>query len=120
MKRLLHEKLPYSLRENLAYHDVQFCNRNFRNLIDCGNEVNAISGTLATSLGLKVLHTHWGAAKIDESQLTTYGMVLATFSVDDKHGHTRWFEETFLIADVTHDIILGMPFLKLADPEIRF
>ena len=47
-------------------------------------------------------------------------MILATFSVEDKHGRTRWFEETFLIVDVTHNVVLGMPFLKLADPNIRF
>ena len=42
------------------------------------------------------------------------------FSVNDKHGHTRWFEETFLIADINQDIVLGMPFLTLANPDIHF
>ena len=46
-------------------------------------------------------------------------MVLATISVDNKHGRTRWFEETFLIANISQDVVLGMPFLKLADPSIH-
>ena len=53
-------------------------------LIDSGSEVNAIAPELVRSLGLQTLHTNWGAATIAGSRLTTHGMVLAKFSVDDK------------------------------------
>ena len=89
-------------------------------LIDSGSEVNAIAPELVRSLGLPTLHTNWGAATIDGSRLTTHGMVLAKFSVDDKLERTRWFEETFLIANVSHDVVLGMPFLKLGNPDVHF
>lgn len=107
-------------REPCILYDIGLKDCKIQSLIDSGSEVNAVSPSLVKSLKLPTLHTHWGAAKIDGSRLATYGMVSATFSVEDKHGRTRWFEETFLIADVSHDIVLGMPFLKLADPNIRF
>ena len=47
-------------------------------------------------------------------------MVLAKLSLDDKLERTRWFEETFLIANVSHDVVLGMPFLKLGNPDVHF
>ena len=111
---------PQLEREPCLVYDIQLDTHKVQSLIDSGSEVNAISQDLVKELGLQTLHTKWGAAKIDGSQLTTYGMVLATFSVDDQYGRSRWFEETFLIADITHNVVLGMPFLKLADPEISF
>ena len=111
---------PQLEREPCILYDIGIKNRKIQSLIDSGSEVNAISRDLVKSLKLPTLHTHWGAAKIDGSRLATFGMVLVTFSVEDKHGRTCWFEETFLIADVIHDVVLGMPFLKLADPNIRF
>ncbi len=37
-------------------------------------------------------------------------MVVSTFSVLDKDGRERFFEESFLLADVRLDIVLEMPF----------
>ncbi|MCJ1270092.1 hypothetical protein MMC22_009986 [Lobaria immixta] len=82
------------------------------------NKVNAVSRKTVKALGLQILHTHWGAATIDGARLDTYGIVLATISVDDKYRQTRWFEETFLIANISQDVVLGMPFLQLADLSI--
>lgn len=111
---------PQLEREPCILYDIGLKNRKIQSLIDSGSKVNAISPSLVKSLKLSTLHIYWGAATIDGFCLATFGMVLATFLVEDKHGRTRWFEETFFIANVTHDVVLGMPFLKLADPNIRF
>ncbi len=47
-------------------------------------------------------------------------MVVSTFSVSDKDGRERFFEESFLLADVRPDIVLGMPFLTMSNADIDF
>ncbi len=47
-------------------------------------------------------------------------MVVSTFSVSDKDGRERFFEENFLLADVKSDIVLGMPFLTMSNANIDF
>lgn len=43
--------------------------------------------------------------KIDSSALATFGMVIAAFSVNDKDRKVRFFEEIFLLADISSDVI---------------
>ena len=47
-------------------------------------------------------------------------MVIAGFSVQDKLGKVRFFKETFLLADTSMEVVLGMLFLTLSDADIRF
>ncbi len=47
-------------------------------------------------------------------------MVVSTFSVTNKDGRERFFEESFLLADVSPDIVLGMPFLIMSNVDIDF
>ncbi len=47
-------------------------------------------------------------------------MAIAGFSIQDKLGKVRFFEETFLLADTSMEVVLGMPFLILSDAAIRF
>ena len=47
-------------------------------------------------------------------------MVLTSFQVEDKLGRARFFQETFLIADIIAEIVLGMPFLTLSNANIQF
>lgn len=35
-------------------------------------------------------------------------------------GRFRFFEEAFLLADTSKEVVLGMPFLSLSDADIRF
>ena len=60
-------------------------------LLDSGSEVNAMTPGYASKLGLKVRPTDVGAQKIDGSTLETFGMVLASFQVEDKLGRTQYF-----------------------------
>lgn len=87
-------------------------------LIDSGSESNLISREYANKCGLTRLHTNIGLETIDHQPITTHGMGLVQFSVTDQVGQQRFFEETFLIADVPNAMVLGMPFLKLANPSI--
>ena len=89
-------------------------------LIDSGSEVNAIHPTFAKQLGLPIRPIDIGAQKIDGTTLDTYGMVVAAFSVEDKANRVRFFEETFLVANVSPEVVLGMPFLTLSGVDVDF
>ncbi len=47
-------------------------------------------------------------------------MVVFTFSVSDKDGREKFFEENFLLADVRSDIVLKMSFLTMSNADIDF
>ncbi len=89
-------------------------------LLDSGSKVNAISQAFAQQLGLKIRKTNFGAQKIDGTTLKTYGIVVSSFSMADKDRRERFFEKSFLLADVRPDILLGMPFLTMSNADINF
>ena len=47
-------------------------------------------------------------------------MVVSTFFVSDKNGKERFFEESFLLADVKPDIVFKMPFLTMNNANVDF
>ncbi len=47
-------------------------------------------------------------------------MVVSTFSVLDKDEKERFFEESFLLADVRPNIVLGIPFLTMSNADVDF
>ena len=47
-------------------------------------------------------------------------MVVSTFFVSDKDGKEKFFEKSFLLADVNLDIVLKMPFLIMSNAEVDF
>ncbi len=47
-------------------------------------------------------------------------MIVSTFSVLDKDGRERFFEESFLLADIRPDILLGMLFLTMSNADVDF
>ena len=89
-------------------------------LIDSRSEVNAIYPTFAKQLGLPIRPTDVGAQKINNIMLDTYGMVVAAFSMEDKANRVGFFEKTFLVANVSPEIVLGMPFLTLSGADVDF
>ena len=40
--------------------------------------------------------------------------------MEDKLGRTRYFQETFLLADISVEVVLGMLFLTLSNADIQF
>ncbi len=89
-------------------------------LLDPGSKVNAMSQVFADQLSLKIWKTNVRAQKIDSTTLETYRIVVSTFSMSDKDGKERFFEENFLLADVKLDIVLGIPFLTMSNADIDF
>ena len=91
-----------------------------RALFDSGSEINAINPVLARKLGLQIQKTNVEAQKIDGSALKTFGVVIADFQVEDKGGRPKFFQKTFLVANTTFEVILGMSFLKLSNADVSF
>ena len=89
-------------------------------LIDSGSKVNAMTPGYALKLGLKVRSTDVRAQKIDGSTLKTFEMVLASFQMDDTLGRAQFFQKTFLLADLSVEVVLEMPFLTLSNANIKF
>ena len=104
------------------YYPVQFKKNTVKvqALIDSGSEVNAMAPAYAKKLSLWVRKTDVGAQKIDGSTLETYGMVIAGFQVQDKFKKARFFQETFLVADTSMEVVLGMSFLAFSKIEVDF
>ena len=74
----------------------------------------------ARKLGLKIQKTNVGAQKIDGSALETFGMVIANFQVEDKISKPRFFQETFLVANIKFEMILRMLFFKISNADMSF
>ncbi len=89
-------------------------------LLDSESEVNTISQAFAYQLGLNIWKTNVRAQKIDGTTLETYKIVVSTFSMSDKDGKERFFQESFLLADVKLDIMLKMLFLIMSNVDVDF
>ena len=83
-------------------------------------KVNAIPLSFAKQLGLPIRPTNVGAQKIDNTILDIYEMAVAAFSVIDKANWVRFFEKTFLVANVSPEVVLGLLFLTLSSANIDF
>ena len=76
--------------------------------------------SFAKQLDFSIRPTDIGAQKIDGTTLNPYGMVIAAFSVVDKANRVRFFEETFLVANISPEVVLGMTFLTLSGANVDF
>ena len=74
----------------------------------------------AAQLGLKVQKTNASTQKIDGSLLKTYSMVIAGFQVLNKLNHSRFFQKTFLLTNISIKVVLGMFFLSFSNVDIQF
>ncbi len=74
----------------------------------------------AKELSLTTQNTSVGAQKIDGSPLETYGMVSASFLLQDSLGTVRFFEETLLLANTSKEVVLRMLFLALSNADFQF
>ena len=74
----------------------------------------------AAHLDLKVGVINVDIQKIDGLLLGTYSMVIAIFQVVHKLGRPRFFQKTFLLADISMKVVLGMPFLIFGNLDIQF
>ena len=74
----------------------------------------------AKKLGLVVQTTNFGTQKIDGTIFEAYEMVVAAFSITNQVDRVRFFEEIFLVANVSPEVVLGIPFFSLSDTNINF
>ena len=105
------------------YYSVQFCKDKGKDvlaLLNSGNKVNAMTPADMAHLSLQVRVTDISVQKTDKSSLPTYSMVIATFQVVNKLGRSQFFQETFLPADISMKVVLGMPFLILNNTDVKF
>ena len=89
-------------------------------LLNSGSEVNAIHPTLARELGLFIRPTDVGAQKIDGTMLDTFEIVVTAFLMTDKANQVRFFKKTFLVANLSPKVVLGMSFLTLSGADVDF
>ncbi len=71
-------------------------------------------------LGFTAWKTSVRAQKIDGLLLETYSMVSASFSLQNSLGRVWFFEETFLLADTSIKVVLGMLFLSFSNANVKF
>ena len=105
------------------HYPIQFKDSNktpLQALIDSKSEVNAIHLSFARQLGLCIKPSDVRAQKIDGTTLDTHEIVIATFSVMDKAKQVRFFEKTFLVANVSPEIVFEMLFLTWSGVNINF
>ena len=119
------KEVDQNLGANLARvlcipYPINFGKKSVSALLDSGSEVNAVHPAFAKELGLPIRPTDMGAQNIDSTTLETYEMVVTAFSVEDKANRVRFFEETFLVANVSPEVVHGMPFLTLSSADIDF
>ena len=57
---------------------------------------------------------------MDDTMLDTYGMVVAAFSIKDKANRERFFEKTFIVTNVSLEVVFRMPFLILSRVDVNF
>ena len=105
------------------HYPVQFKDTNkapVQALINSRSEVNAVHPSFIKQLGLSIRSTDVGAQKIDGTTLDTHEMVVVAFSVVDKANRVRFFEKTFLVADVSPEVVFRMLFLTLSNADVDF
>ena len=89
-------------------------------LHNLGTELNVMNPMFTFKLGLRFRKTNVRAQKIDGITPETNAIVVSTFSLLDKDGQERFFEESFLLADVKSDVVLGKTFLIMSNADVDF
>ena len=88
--------------------------------MNLNNKVNEMHPTYAIKLGFCTKKIGVSAQKIDGSHLDIFKIVIADGSVKEILKRVRFFQETFLLANIDLDVVLGMFFLTLSRANIWF
>lgn len=89
-------------------------------LLDSRIEVNAIHLILAKELDLLIRLTVIGSQKINDTKLDIYEIIVVVFSVMNKVNQVKFFEEIFLVANISPKVVFRMLFLTLSAVNIDF
>lgn len=100
------------------YHPVWFKNNEIWALINFGSEVNAMIPIYVAKLCLKICYTNVGAWKIHNFTFKMFEIVLASFQIENKLGKTRFFQKSFLLTDISVQMVLEIFFLTFSNANI--
>lgn len=89
-------------------------------MLNCKNEVNAITSIYAVKIDFATRTSSISAQKIDGLVMKIYGMIRTEFSIYDKLGRTWFFDKTFLLTNTNIKIVLDMLFLSHSNPNLQF
>lgn len=89
-------------------------------LINSGSNNDAMQSSFKKKLDLCICKINVNTQKINSSRLQIYGIVLGLFWVDKKDGKPHFFEETFLLADISIDIAFKISFFTLNNIVVNF
>ena len=89
-------------------------------LLDSKSKVNTIYPIFAKELSLSIRPTDVGTQKINGTTLDTYEMVVANFLMIDKANQVIFFEEIFLIANISLEVVFVILFLILSSANVDF
>ena len=84
-------------------------------LIDSFSKIIIINLDIAKNFGLQVWYINIDTQKINRSKLHTFGMVLTSFSIENKEIRSYFFIKTFLIVNLSIDISLEILFFTLSN-----
>ena len=87
-------------------YPINFGMKSVSALLDSSSEIKTIYPAFPKELGFSIRPTNVGVRKIDGTMLETYEMVVAAFLVENKANRVRFFEETFLVANVSPEVVL--------------
>ena len=87
-------------------------------LLNFKSKVNMITPAYTAQLDLKVQKTNIDAWKIDGSLLKIYNIVIHAFHTLNKLGNTWFFQETFLLANISMKVVLSMFFLTFNNANV--
>lgn len=85
-----------------------------------GNEVNTITPAYTAQPSLKVQKTNIGTQKIDGSTFETFEIVIADFQIENMLGRVQFCQKTFLIVNITLEVIFKILFFTLSNVDIQF
>ena len=107
-------------RVSYIQYPITFQKQSVSALLNSKSEINAIYTTFAKQLGLPIRLIDVEAQKIDGTMLDTYEIVVVAFLVMDKANQVRLFEETYLVANISPEIVFGISCLTLSGADIDF
>ena len=76
--------------------------------------------TFIEKLGLTVQSTNISIKKIDSTIFKIYRMVVMIFSVIEQANKIKFFKETFLVVNISLNVVFEMPFFILNGTNINF
>ena len=89
-------------------------------LIDLENKVNVIHLFFAKQLGFPIRPTDIGEQKINSITQDIHRIVVTAYLVVDKVNRIRFFQETFLMANVSPEVVFKMLFLTMSNVDADF